>query len=220
MMDSLQRLLSQRPIILQLLRFVAIGVLNTALDFIILNFISKSLGISSGFQLGTINVIGFTAAMIQSYFWNRHWTFDAQQSIDAVKNFVRLVVVGGIGALGFVAVIAGAKITAEPIFYILVLAIFIIAEIAAWIGFGLSGQAGSSLQSTQAGKQFLTFVIVSLIGLVINSSLVVVVSGYLDNTDTFSNPDLLKNAAKVAATGVSLIWNFIGYKVIVFRKIV
>lgn len=214
-MNALQRLLSQKPIILQILRFVAIGVLNTALDFVILNFISKSLGITSGFQLGTVNVVGFAAAMVQSYFWNRHWTFDAQQTADVLKNFIRLVVVGGIGGIGFIAVLAGAKISAMPIYYILVLAIFLIAQIAAWIGFGLGRE---KLDSLHVGKQFLAFFIVSAIGLVINSALLAAVSHYLANSGAFSNPDLLKNFAKIVATVVSLAWNFIGYKAIVFKK--
>src|SRR6476469_7763977 len=136
-MNSLQRLLIKKPVILKILRFVAIGVINKELDFVILNFISKSLGITAGLQLGTINIVGFAAAMIQSYFWNRHWTFDAQQTADVLKNFVRLVIIGGIGAAGFIAVLAGAKINAAPIYYILILAIFLVAQVAAWIGFGL-----------------------------------------------------------------------------------
>lgn len=217
-MNSLQRLLTEKPIILQMLRFVAIGVLNTALDFIILNFISKALGINSGFKLGTINLIGFSTAMVQSYFWNRHWTFDAAQTIDAVKNFTRLVVVGGIGAAGFLAVIVGAKIGAAPIYYILIFAVFIIAEIVAWVGFGLGQKQPGGALATPAGKQFLAFVIVSVIGLLINSTLIAVVSGYLATNSAFGNPDLLKNFAKAAATGVSLIWNFFGYKVVVFKR--
>lgn len=212
-MDSLQRLLTSRPVILQLLRFTAIGILNTALDFIILNFISKALGISSGFRLGTINIVGFVAAMIQSYYWNKHWAFDPQQSVEAVKNFVRLVVVAAIGLAGFLAVIAGAKISAAPIYYVLTLVIFLIAEVCAWLGFGLGRNSSGG-----ASSQFASFAVVSVVGLLINSALIAVISGYLVNQAAFSNPDLLKNAAKIIATGASLVWNFIGYKLIVFKK--
>lgn len=220
-MNALQRLLTEKPVILQLLRFAAIGVLNTALDFIILNFISKALGITSGFQLGTINIFGFAAAVIQSYYWNKHWTFDATQTIDAVKNFVRLVVVGGIGGLGFIAVLAGARFNAEPIYYILILVVFLIAEIVAWHAFGL-GQAnitpvGTVTPPTMHGK-FIPFLIVSIIGLVLNSALVGIVSIYLAGSTVTVGADLLKNLAKIVATAASLVWNFVGYKVIVFKK--
>src|SRR5580765_5827519 len=107
---SLQQTLARKPIIYQILRFAAIGILNTALDFIILNFVSKTLGIESGLRLGTINVIGFSAAMVQSYFWNRYWAFSQNETADVMKNFWRLLSVGGIGIVGFVAVLVGAKI--------------------------------------------------------------------------------------------------------------
>jgi putative flippase GtrA len=213
-MNSLQRLLKERPIVLQILRFVAIGVLNTALDFTILNFATKALGITSGLSLGAMNVISFSAAMVQSYFWNHYWAFSASQTVDAVKNFVRLVVVGGIGAITFIAVLAGARAGATPAYFILVFAFFISTELCAWYGFGLHRQ--DSVQPS--GSEFLAFVIVSAIGLLINSVLVAVISQALVNNPNFSNPDLVKNAAKIVATMVSLVWNFVGYKLIVFKK--
>jgi len=66
-------------------------------------------------------------------------------------------------------------------------------------------------------SQFLAFVVVSFIGLLINGIIVYLVS-------TLIKPllglkiELWTNAGKVLATIVSLIWNFIGYKLIVFKK--
>ena len=214
-MNYLQRLLTEKPVILQLLRFMAIGFLNTALDFIILNFISKSLGITSGLYLGMINIIGFAAAVTQSYYWNRHWAFNAAQTADVIKNFIRLVVVGGIGIFGFLAAIIGGNLHAGPIYYIFVLVIFIIAELAALVSFGLNSQNPGEISQ---GQQFFAFIVVSIIGLVINSLIIAVVSHYLSANETFTNQDNLKNAAKVVATAVSLIWNFIGYKALVFKR--
>ena len=48
LVSKVEKLLAEKPIILQLLRFAAIGVINTALDFIILNVVTKSLCINSG----------------------------------------------------------------------------------------------------------------------------------------------------------------------------
>jgi putative flippase GtrA len=214
-MNYMQRLLTQKPVILQLLRFMAIGFLNTALDFIILNFISKALGITSGFRLGTINIIGFAAAVVQSYYWNRHWAFNTAQTADVIKNFIRLVVVGGIGVFGFLAAIFGSNMHAGPTYYIFVLVIFVIAELAALVSFGLNSQNPGE---TSQGQQFFAFVVVSIIGLVINSLIIALVSHYLATHNVLTNQDNLKNAAKVVATGISLIWNFIGYKLIVFKR--
>jgi putative flippase GtrA len=213
MYQTIEQLLIRRPVILQLLRFAAIGVLNTAIDFIVLNFVSKTLGITSGTQLGTINIIGVIVALIQSYYWNRYWTFGFGQTTDLVKNFFRLVAVGLIGVIGFVAVLIGVNFGALPIYYLFILIAFVIAEIVAWIMFGLH-----KTDTPSANHQFLTFLVVSAVGVLINSSLIAVVSGYLATGAYFSNPDLAKNIAKVAATAVSLIWNFVGYKLIVFRN--
>ncbi len=70
---------------------------------------------------------------------------------------------------------------------------------------------------SDAGKKFSKFLLVSLIGVVINTAIVRVVSTNVEPLFNLS-PQLWVNAAKLTATAVSLIWNFIGYKLIVFKK--
>jgi len=212
MANNLEGLLARKPIILQLLRFAAIGVINTALDFVVLNFISKSLNVSEGLKLGQVNVISFSLAVVQSYFWNRYWAFNTQQALSLWKNFYRLVLVGALGALAVVFVLIGAKVAAAPSFYFIILLVFIVAELAMWIGFGLSKAA---LPESDRSRQFIIFLIVSLIGLAINSVLLSLISQHYA---IVQNADLNKNLAKILATFISLIWNFIGYKLFVFKK--
>ncbi len=202
--------LKKYPVILQLLRFGAIGVLNTALDFLILNLTSKSLGISSGLRLGQINVIGFALATVQSYFWNRSWAFSAEQGLTLLKNFIRLVLVGLLGFLAMVLVLIGAKISAQAVFYFILLVVYILAEAALWKSFGLGKPEGGN-----SGRQFAVFLAVSVVGLLINSALVWLITS---NFALVDNADLNKNAAKIVATGASLVWNFVGYKIFVFKK--
>ncbi len=203
--------LQKYPIILQVLRFGAIGVINTALDFIVLNVVSKTFGISSGLQLGSINVIGFSLAVIQSYFWNHYWAFNAGQIVSLWKNFIRLVLVGALGALAVLIVLLGSNASAPASFYLIILAIFVIAEIVLWYGFELNKNAPPK----QAASEFLAFLFVSIIGLAINSVLIGLISSHLQ---LVASADLNKNIAKILATLVSLIWNFIGYKIFVFKK--
>jgi len=66
-------------------------------------------------------------------------------------------------------------------------------------------------------KEFSQFIAVTLVGLAINSTIVYVVTTLVDPMFGL-NEKLWANLAKVAATGFSLIWNFIGYKFIVFKK--
>lgn len=211
---NLDRIIERYPIILQLLRFIAIGVINTALDFIILNLLSKALAINSGTSLGGINILSFSLAVVQSYFWNHYWTF-ATAKVTLRVNFMRLVLVAGIGFASFAAVILGAKLGASPIYYFVTLLLFIVFELGLWIAFKLREAVPASPNS----REFVIFVAVSIIGLLINTILVALVSSYLSHTSGFGlNTDLLKNLAKVVATLVSLVWNFVGYKLFVFKR--
>jgi len=210
--DKINDLLQKKPVILQLLRFAAIGVLNTALDFVVLNFVSKTLNISSGLKLGQVNVIGFSLAVIQSYFWNKHWAFSEEQAVSLWKNFIRLVMVGAVGTLAVIFVLLGAKVVARPSFYLIILLVFLVAQVVLWVAFGLSK---TIVKNQNQGRQFITFIVVSVIGMLINSILLSLISQHFA---VVANADLNKNLAKILATFASLVWNFVGYKLIVFRK--
>ncbi len=213
--QRLANLLAAKPVILQVLRFGAIGTLTTALDFIILNYVTKSFDVTSGVALGLLNVISFGAAMVQSYLWNRAWTFSSF-NISPLANALRLTLVGGLGFLSFLLVIIGGWESATENFYLFLLIAFIVLEIIIWYGFGLK-LAGKDDRAI--GHQFAIFMIVSIIGLLINSGIVTVASLALAPwLSGLINADSIKNFAKILATGVSLIWNFLGYKLIVFKK--
>lgn len=206
--------LRQRPVIIQLLRFAAIGSINTALDFIILNFITKSFNITSGLELGMLNAVSFVIAVIQSYLWNRAWTFTENSGVSFFQNALRLILVGGLGFGAFLAVFIGAAYGATSAFFLIVLFGFFVAELILWAAFHL--QFG---QREGAGHQFTGFIVVSLVGLLINSFIIVIATNLISpSLQGTVNADTIKNVAKIMATGVSLVWNFIGYKLIVFKK--
>ncbi len=206
-------LLQKYPVVLQLCKFVAIGFLNTTLDFIVFNFVSKAFNISSGLKLGQVTIPGFILAVIQSYYWNRSWAFAAaQQSVSLLKNFTRLVLVGLLGAVTFVVVWYGAHHSAAASLFLIIFVLFIVFEIVLWEAFGFS-KIDSSQQ--QEKSPFVSFIIVSIVGLVINIALVSLISNSVKLSPI---ADENKNIAKVIATLVSLVWNFIGYKLFVFRK--
>lgn len=212
--DRITAVLRSRPVIVQLLRFAAIGSLNTALDFVILNFVTKSFDVTSGVTLGMLNVISFSAAIIQSYIWNRAWTFAESSGASVFQNAVRLIMVGGLGFLAFASVVIGAAYDASSLYFLMVLGAFVIVEVILWYAFGLKfgGQQG-------AGVQFASFLIVSLIGLAINSFIVVIATQVITpGLESTANADTIKNIAKILATAFSLIWNFVAYKLIVFKR--
>ena len=206
--QKITNLLQRKPIILQLLRFVAIGVLNTALDFLVLNFFSETFNIKKGFGAGGVNIPGVLLAVVQSYFWNKYWAFASMgETVSTVKNFFRLVLVGSVAVLAFGLALFGAKMSAPAYYYLIVLGIFILAQIVIWHSFGFFRK----LDILPKGS-FLPFFVVSAIGLVINSALLAVIS----QTGIVANEQLNLNIAKIVATGGALVWNFIWYKLLVF----
>jgi putative flippase GtrA len=73
------------------------------------------------------------------------------------------------------------------------------------------------VKKTEATKEFLQFLIVSIIGLLLNSAIVYMITTWMK--PMFGMGEISwANAGKIAATVISLIWNFIGYKFIVFKK--
>jgi putative flippase GtrA len=137
------------PLAAQFLRFAAVGVLNTGIDFAIFNALSYFFSITSGSGIIPIKGVAFLAANINSYLINKKWTFKDQSSGDGARKF----------------------------------------------------------------SIYLT---VSIIGALINIGCVYVITTHVDPMFGLSET-LWANAANLVATGLSLVWNFIGYKVIVFH---
>ena len=134
----------------QFLRFVVVGVINTAINFIVLNILSALTGITSGSRVIPLAVVAFAAATTNSYILNKRWSFKDQSQVDA-------------------------------------------------------------------GRKFSLFLIVSIIGAGINSGTVYLITTNISPMFGLSQ-HLWLNVAALAATGISLIWNFIGYKAFVFQK--
>ena len=136
------------PFFLQFGKFVVVGVLNTAIDFGVLNVMSLITGVTSGVIIGGVNVPGVAIALVNAYLWNKLWVFSARDG--------------------------------NGIFY-----------------------------------DFPKFLVVSGIGVIVNSGIVILATSY---PVTFVNPGAWLNIAKILATVFSLVWNFLGYKFIVFAK--
>lgn len=133
----------------QIGKFVVVGGLNTFVDFAILNILIIFTGLAVGFGYSAFKGISFIVAVINSYFWNKYWTFESGREKTA-KEFLQFIVVSA-------------------------------------VGFGVNVGAASLIVNVFGG-QF----------------------GISSN--------LLANVGAAVATILSLIWNFIGYKFIVFKQ--
>lgn len=134
------------PVLWQLAKFGLVGVLNTAIDFGILNFLSSVTGTTDGAKLIPIKTAAFSIALINSYFWNKHWVFEGRKKAS-----------------------------------------------------------------------MLAFVGVSSIGIILNVGLVYVLTSEFVTPPAGINSSLWLNIANVGATGLSLIWNYFGYRLVVFK---
>lgn len=129
---------------IQFIRFGLVGVVNTLIDFGVLNALMLFLGRPGGAMLLGCNAAAFVCANLNSYVANRTWTF-----------------------------------------------------------------AGHSKASA---AEFVIFLLIAFAGLLINSAILWALTGG-------APASLLHlNLAKAAATGVSMMWNFCGYRLLLTRR--
>lgn len=132
----------------QLGRFTVVGVLNTIVDFAVLNVLISAFSVSGGIQADVFKGISFIFAVINSYYWNKYWTF---QVVKKTRN------------------------------------------------------------------EFLEFLAVSALGFGINVGTFHVIVNSITPIGDMA-PEAWANLGALAGTLAGLVWNFLGYKLIVFRK--
>jgi len=85
--------------IYQMAKFVLVGALNTMVDLGVLNFLMWISGIYAGIFYSVFKGISFLAASTNSYFWNKHWTFEKKKESFAHQEYFKFLIIVGIGFL-------------------------------------------------------------------------------------------------------------------------
>jgi len=138
------------PVIFQAGKFATVGISNTLIDWGALNLQILLTGITAGFFYPVFKGVSFLIAIINSFLWNKFWTFK--------------------------------KIKVE-----------------------------------KTGTEFLQFLIISAIGLVINVGIASLAVNLIGPQAGIS-PKIWATVGALIATMFSMVWNFLGYKFIVFKK--
>jgi putative flippase GtrA len=205
---NLENFFERHQFIYQFLRYAVTGFLNTALNFLILNIVSKALNINHGFSLALIAGLAFAVSVVQSYFWNRVWAFGNEGRVSLRKNLTRIFSVGLLGLVTLVLILVASKFSVIWEFYALLTVVYFAFEWVLWNSFGFH-----KADFIHVNNSFNKYFFVTFIGLLINAGLVWVITSNFH----FIEGDLNKNIAVIMATTASFLWNFTSYKLMVFK---
>ena len=152
----------------QAAKFIVVGVINTFIDYLILNILIyvgfTAFLMLSGQKFLIANIISVSVAMINSFILNRQWAFNAEKG-NIYGQIIKFIVVTVIG-------------------------MFVVHQIVFNIFY------------YQLGYIF---------------NFIVQIARFL-NLTFLSKDFIILNFSKALAISVSMVWNFIGYKFLVFKR--
>ncbi len=83
-------------VLYQFAKFAAVGTLNTAINFGLLNLLSLLTGVATGPMVAVFATVAFLGSTTNSFFWNKFWTFGSQ-SAPAAGETVKFYLVSVVG---------------------------------------------------------------------------------------------------------------------------
>lgn len=92
----------QIPVLTQLTKFGIVGASNTAIDIGVLNIFFLLVPTASGLTLGGFKLISFILAVLNSYLWNKFWSFrtnNTSSNSNISHEFGRFFAVSAVGAV-------------------------------------------------------------------------------------------------------------------------
>jgi putative flippase GtrA len=102
----------------QIIRFVVVGFINTGIDFGVLNLLMFLTGIYGGRWIILLNSISFTVAVINSYLWNKYWTFkkEGSETGQIAREFSQFLAISIVGILLNSGIVYAITTLVSPLF--------------------------------------------------------------------------------------------------------
>ena len=130
------------PVLFQGAKFALTGVSNTFIDLGLLNLLIALTGISAGLTASAFKAFSFSIAVVNSFFWNKLWTFEKKGSEKSGKEFGVFYLVTGTGFLLNVGIftliidVMGPQFGITPVLWANLAALAAIIAVSAWNFFG------------------------------------------------------------------------------------
>ncbi|MEK7500614.1 MAG: GtrA family protein [Patescibacteria group bacterium] len=103
-----------RPFVFQFGKFFIVGGLNTFLDLGILNLLILLTDITHGVWFSAFKALSFVITVINSYFWNKFWTFQKTGSFVLFFAVVSGSFLINVGVASFLVNVLGAPAGISP----------------------------------------------------------------------------------------------------------
>lgn len=108
--------LTKNKSFLQFGKFFIVGILNTGLDFLVLNILMWLTQTYKGQSIVIFGTISFSVAVINSYLLNKYWTFGDKSKEQVPGQFVKFLSVSIVGLILNNSIIYFITTLVNPIF--------------------------------------------------------------------------------------------------------
>ena len=132
----------------EFIKFICVGVLNTALDFAVLNALLFIFGAGENASLYVIfKSISFLAAVTNSFFFNKYWVFAKQSAPESRES----VLFFSVSMLGFLVNVGVSFVAFSVLTSVFEIPLYRAAN------FGALTATGAVFLSNYAGYKFIVF---------------------------------------------------------------
>jgi len=94
----LETFFKEAPALIQFGKTFLVGILNSAIDLGVFDCLTWVWGVASGWLPVLFKALSFSCGAVNSYFWNKFWTFGKKDTKEKAKEAVQffLVTLGGL----------------------------------------------------------------------------------------------------------------------------